>query len=322
MAPTITSEASAPLAINYSLCRSSCNNTKDLPFEVFSNKLVDGNLEQRSTVDQWCEGFRALTAKYETPSAMCGYFAVANAILISQKLSRWDVSRADLARIFSTLESQTCVATEAERVMGFVQERRQVYIDSHSSDFHSSRDIANYRSDWVANYEISDYFLAEAKQGRLLESVHFFRYNQTPEFESATHEERTRLKEEFVFGGAILGSSDCKATAELDVGATRFFVERFSPDHAQLRPECWLRQCRQKDTAPPVFVVDVNDHFVMAVPLIVEPSPESQGGQTLLVVNTTRANYLHSPALLYLFDLVFGGGQDNWRPCKCVWPSS
>ena len=42
--------------------------------------------------------------------------------------------------------------------------------------------------------------------------VHFFRYNQWPERESATHEEKERLEEEKIFGGEAFGD---KATVIL-----------------------------------------------------------------------------------------------------------
>lgn len=299
-------ETYSPLAMDYCLGRSTCSNLKDTPFTACGTKQGHGNLEQRSTVDQFANGFRTLTAKYETPAAMCGYFSVANATLLAQKLACWRVDRDELKQLFTELENPNLVAAEAEHFMNFLQEDRRAYVESHPSDFGSHSDIASYISAWVANYEISDYCLAQAKHGRLAQSIHFFRYNQMPEFETATHEERVRLEEERCFGTAPPGSAVCKKTAELEPGATRFFMERFLPDRSLLRPECWAQQCIKEDAAPPVFIVDVNDHFVVAVPLIIEPSSESQGGPTLLVVNTTRANYLHSPALIYLFDLIFG----------------
>lgn len=257
-------------------------------------------------MDQFHQCFRPLTATYEAPSALCGYFSVANAMLLSRELpARRHVSRDELGELFSKLEDPSAVAAEAERVMAFLQECRQVYVDANTPDFKSPSEVAHYKSDWVANYEISDYLVAEAGRGSLLDSVHFFRYNQIPELESATHEERLRLEDERCFGSALPGGGDCKVNAELEPGATRFFVERFLPEHALLRPEQWARH-RERDAAPPVFVVDVHDHFVAAVPLVIEPSSDTAGGPTLLVVNTTGANYLHNPALVYLFDLVFG----------------
>lgn len=296
----------ARIAKDFSLARSSVTDPRDTPFEACGTQQVGGSLEQRSTVDQFHQCFRPLTTQYETPSAMCGYFSVANALILSRELpAHQHISREELRDVIAKLEDPSVVTAEAERVMAFIQDCRKCYIDSHSSDFKSTCEVARYKSDWVANYEISDYLVAEAGRGSLLDSVHFFRYNQMPEIGTATHEERVRLEDERCFGSAVPGGADSKVLAELEPGATRFFVERFLPGHALLRPEQWATE-RDQDSPPPVFVVDVNDHFVVAVPLVIEPSSDTTGGPTLFVVNTTSANYLHSPALVYLFDLVFG----------------
>jgi hypothetical protein len=302
------------LAKHFSVARSSFANLQETPFQACHTQQVDGALEQRSTVDQFHASFHGLKDRYATPTAMCGYFSAANALLLSLGLpARWTVTRGELDDIFDMLEKPSVVAAEVEKAMAFVHACRQDYVDSHASDFCSPDDVAHYMSDWVANYEISDYLAAAARQGSLTRSVHFFRYNQMPEIESATHEERTRLQEESCFGRALAGEPVCKGTAQLEQGGTRFFAESFLPHHALFRPEQWKREHASKcDEAPPVFVVDVNGHFVVAVPLIIEASANCQGGRALLVLNTTRGSYIHSPALVYLFDLVWG------TPCSRV----
>ena len=52
---------------------------------------------------------------------------------------------------------------------------------------------------WVANYEISDFFKAKPHQ------VTFFRYNQYPERDASTFEEKERMIEEKPFGGEAIG---------------------------------------------------------------------------------------------------------------------
>lgn len=300
----MSTKHAAVIGKTFSIARSSCANPRDTPFAACGTQRVDGTLEQRSTVDQFHSCFGVLTAKYESPTAMCGYFSIANAIILSRHMPARRVTREEVNQVFRALENPSAVAEEAERVMAFLQECRNSYVKTHPSDFDSQFGIAHYMSDWVANYEISDYLLGEAQRGSLIESVHFFRYNQMPELATATHEERLRLEDERCFGIAVPGASDSKVIAELEPGATRFFVERFLPEHILLRPEHWVKD--NEGTLPPVFVVDVNDHFVAAVPLIIEPSSDSPGGPTLLVVNTTRGDYLKNPALVYLFDLAFG----------------
>jgi len=241
-----------------------------------------------------------------TPDAMCGYFAVANALLLSRSLPfRWRVTREELEKAFVELQDPSEVAAKAESMMQFLQQCRKRYVNDHLSDFHGAGDDSHYMRDWVANYEISDYLCGQAEQELLPDNIHFFRYNQMPEIETATHEERMRLEEERCFGVAV--SDGDKVTAKLEPGATRFIVERFTSEHALLRPEHWFKQKTSEDQAPPVFVVDVNDHFVAAVPLFVVENPSKPAGEpVLIVVNTTGSSYLRSPALVYLFDLAFG----------------
>merc|ERR1712232_93881 len=177
---------------------------------------------------------------------MGGYFSCANALLLSRALRahslRWTVTLKEVRCLLAEVEKTCLVEKEAERVMAFLKDRRSKYIADNTSEFPEKTEESHYMTDWVANYEISDYLLDQSKQEAMLDSVHFFRYNQMPEIESAEHEELMRLQEEVCFGRAVPGGSDSKLTAELEPGATRFFVETFSPEHAQLRPESWCQQ--------------------------------------------------------------------------------
>lgn len=79
---------------------------EDTPFDACATKEVDGTLEQRNTLDQFHNQFLVLKRQYETPSAMCGYFSIANATLVSRELpSRRTILREELNQVFAQLEN-------------------------------------------------------------------------------------------------------------------------------------------------------------------------------------------------------------------------
>lgn len=298
--------SSIRLSSNFLKSRSSFGHAEDTPFEACGTKQVLGNLEQRNTLDQFHSHFLPLKHNYETPGAMCGYFSIANAMLLSRRLPpRHTLSRHELNEVLIQLEDLDVVSGEVERVMKFVQQCRHEYIEKHTTRFENpSVDIPHYQSDWVANYEISDFLRTEAATGALSDSIHFFRYNQMPEFDEAKHEERERMEEERCFGSAVIPGD--KQSAPLQPGATRFIVECFvAPEQGLRRPEHWA-QAHMEHGTPAVFVVDVNGHFVVAVPLKIQEMLGDAVVHTLVVINTSSACYLDSPALVYLFDLAFG----------------
>ena len=105
------SQSNTPvIAKSYSVTRCSVKDPRDTPFQACNTKQVDGNLEQRSSIDQFHDSFRSLAAKYNTPAAMCGYFSVANALLLSRELpSRWKVTREEIKMILGVIENASTV---------------------------------------------------------------------------------------------------------------------------------------------------------------------------------------------------------------------
>lgn len=273
---------------------------EETPFDACGTKcLMDGEILQLNTIDQFANCFRPVIDAYEAPLSSCGYFSIANALLIAESISDYRITRDELLGfIESTLSNVDCVTARIKDAMYFIQDSRKSYVRDHIIDFPTEEGRSQYLRAWVANYEISDYL----QQGTVLENVYFFRYNQWPERNEATHEECKRMEEEREFGSDVTGD---KGSVPLKDGATRFIVERFMPERKLQRPEVWLAEqemmvsfesCR----LPSVFIVDVNGHFVVAF------NTELEGKPTLIVINTTVGSYLHWPALSYIYDLVFG----------------
>jgi len=95
------------------------------------------------------------------------------------------------------------------------------------------------------------------------------------------------------FGGKICGD---KASVPLEDGASRFIIERFLP-HRTMQTLHEFATDQQGTTG--IFILDVNGHFVTAMPM------ESDDGPLLLVVNTTAGNYIDGCEAALAFDLVF-----------------
>jgi len=209
----------------------------------------------------------------------------------------------------------TCVVWQVENVIKYISEARGGYISRNKGSFKNKKIIDRYRSDWVANYEISDYL----RQQVMCESVHFVRYNQWPERNGATYEEKERLVEEKVFGGKVCGD---KVSVSLEEGASRFIVESFHPSRRLYRPEDWIKINAQKTTEskesrdspinhrPQIFVLDLNGHFACCFSCVVAKSSNSKKSgveqvRVLIVINTTSASYLSAGAPCAAFDLAF-----------------
>merc|ERR1712188_7414 len=115
--------------------------------------------------------------------------------------------------IMARLPDEAVVAGEVKQAMQYFQQSRQAYIQAHEQNF-TAREKSHYQSDWYANYELSDYMVQQAQNGRFDPSrVFFLRYNQWPERGDAKHEEAVRLLEEQRFGGQTMGT---KSTVNLE----------------------------------------------------------------------------------------------------------
>eukprot|EP00746_Dinoflagellata_sp_MGD_P027350 gnl/MRDRNA2_/MRDRNA2_164566_c0_seq1.p1 gnl/MRDRNA2_/MRDRNA2_164566_c0~~gnl/MRDRNA2_/MRDRNA2_164566_c0_seq1.p1 ORF type:complete len:323 (-),score=65.81 gnl/MRDRNA2_/MRDRNA2_164566_c0_seq1:107-1075(-) len=297
-----------PVSSSFRVSRSEMK-VEETPFDVCGTACVmDGEILQVNTIDQFAESFLPLIDAFKAPSASCGYFSIANALLVAENIKDRSMSVNELQSfIDSTLRNVKCVTARVEDAMCFIQDSRKSYIQNHQKDFPSYDEQEEYMRAWVANYEISDYL----QKSNAPQNSYFFRYNQWPERDAATHEERDRIEEEREFGSDALGN---KGSVPLMEGATRFILERFQPQRMLQRPEAWLSEHENEvsftaPVLPCIFIVDVNGHFLVAFDAILD------GKLTLVVINTTAGSYLQYPALSYIFDLVFGVKRENSNGC-------
>ena len=269
--------------------------------EIASHRTPDGGLIlERKTLNQIHSFFKDSIEEFQCPQAMCGMIMSANAIVLATEILR-GVSRTKVwtdaeieEKIVRPLQNDTRILAETREVMRFVRDARRRYVESHADDFEDEKARRRYMRDWVANYEVSDYFirLFASTRMRASSSVHFLRFNQIPERYKATHEELERMTEELPFG----------KTAD-ETHFSRFIVETYRPKRALLRPEVWKKGRASADDVP-TLLLDLNGHFCVGIPLRVRT--EDRTRSTLLLLNTTKGSYCNTRTALFAYGLFYG----------------
>jgi len=181
--------------------------------------------------------------------------------------------------------------------MKFIHDWRSRYIEDHLTEFPTEKSKKDYKRAWIANYEISDYlrsklsFMKEISREKTCQIL-FIRYNEVPEFDVATHEEKTRMiEEQFPFGGKKGVKTD--PTCFPGPGDSMIIIESFLPERKLETPEVAFRnpEIRKWTSA----VLDVNGHFLVGVPC------KENGKKQIVLFNTMGMNCLvyYTSALLY-----------------------
>lgn len=261
----------------------------------------DGVMLQVDTVNQFAHHWAPLVREFSSPSSTCGYMVMANALALQKLLPEADAwKQTQFHEFVRLLRDHALLEPLLREAMEVIAQSRRAWVANHAADFPTDASRNNYLSAWVANYEISDFLQAKASRACLdCHPVHFVRYNQWPQYRTATHEERARLVEEERFGG----SSDADGRVNYREGDSVFIVESFRPERRLESPEEFLQghpPCR----APGVFVADLNGHFVTCVAVHLE-TPSGEEKPTLIVVNTTGTRYLDNLTCAFIFDLCF-----------------
>jgi hypothetical protein len=216
--------------------------TNEVCSKTFQAQSRSGmQLLQLPILNQFHAQWNPLISKYEAPSAICGYTAIACARFIAALDA--PVTKAELQKMLS---SYGAISGQVEHSMQFIHDCRIDYTKKHPADFTPSSATA-YRKSWVANYEISDYFRRSCPPSER-PHVAFVRFNQYPELRNATHEERQRI------------SSDEAGFDDVEI-----FVETFY-DSELLSQRPHLHRPSELQQLPPLrsAVVDVNGHFACA----------------------------------------------------------
>ena len=261
-------------------------------------------MQQYNTLDQFGPLFEEAKRTHTTAAAICGYLSCANAILLEkfivQSMQSGQELTHDCIRDFTTnvLSNIDQVLPETLECMASIQERRHHFWQKQTLEKASQSSL----QEWVANFEISDYFKTHSVSGLPSPTV-FVRYNQWPELDDATPDERERLQEEKRFGGQIV-SQNGKKSITYGENDSVYFLEIFESIDASTfhTPEDFDVILQGSQSLPRVLILDLNGHFVTALACCIANRPQ------LFVFNTTRTDYIsNNMAVAWTFDSMFAG---------------
>lgn len=265
----------------------------------------EGCILQVDTLNQFANHWAPVIREFGAPTSICGYMVMANTLALQRLLPSTGVwTRADLQTLIAKLREPAAIEPHVREALQFVYDSRTSWMRSHPADFKTEDSRRAYFSAWVANYEISDFFTAQAERGVSSGvGVQFVRFNQWPQFSVATHEERARLLEEERFGGR----ADASGHIHYEAGDSLFIVESFLPKRCLQPPEHFIEKwsaALRPPTAPALFVADLNGHFVVCLAVHVEETAATSK-QAVIVINTTSSRYLDSSTCAFIFDLAY-----------------
>lgn len=110
--------------------------------------------------------------EFQAPAAICGYAAVAGALLLARELPAAGLrTRAEAEAMAVRLQDARALLPDIRAAMQFVQQSRARYVAGHTGSFGGRRAENEYMKAWVANYEISDFLsnqLSGGSEGGLL----------------------------------------------------------------------------------------------------------------------------------------------------------
>lgn len=299
-------------------------------------------IQQVSVLDQWGDDVGALIRKHNAPRAACGFISTQVAYELARRLPGAYVTAADVNAVTEALRDLDAIRDTVDAMMGHVGETRRAYIEAHPDDFVALAstdgesggagvprhlDPGVYQSDWVANYEISDWI---QNPDHRCPSLHFARMIERGEVH---HEEKARVGEEERFsalemfvesscgagaggGGRSDGGSGAGAGTDAPTpGPTadgtedrpaEAMTEAAAPatkqNHWLRAPSEWLREFGSippppsaSDGAPsvtgPVFISDVGGHFVVVKPCYIRDDRAESWEPVCVMFNSSKGDY-------------------------------
>ena len=128
-----------------------------LATQVWSSNANGIVAQEVDFMDQFSKEYDDLKTEYKTPRAICGY-VVSGIAPYAAKAFKAEMDHDELNEILTNLSKDSkVVRTLIETPMKSIQTQRKEYIASHKSDFKTQAAEDSYITDWVANYEISDF---------------------------------------------------------------------------------------------------------------------------------------------------------------------
>lgn len=228
-------------------------------------------------MDQYDKLYDEVKKKHKTPVSICGYIPSAIANFFASKLKR-DAKISEISSILSEFQQKPSFINDfIEKPMKFIHDCREKYVNTHKSEFSNENAEKGYMTDWVANYEISD-FLRSVPD--LCENIVFLRqvaWDNPEALENVKHEEKERLSEEAEFKG--------KDT----------FIEIYKPIRKLMSIEEFTKmkitEKFKNENKPLILVIDLKGHFITGICLEVRVTNEIKE-KTVILLDSTKMRYL------------------------------
>lgn len=227
-------------------------------------------IRQVGSVNQFHNHWNHLICKYNTASAICGYTAIAGALIVAA-MSEEEYKARTTSTLELALSDISALDRGVEYSMSEIQKDRVRYTSANASSFKGAKEIDAYKKAWVANYEISDFLMR--LDPKISKHIIFVRFNQISQIHTATHEERQRLEEEREFGTFII-----ETFASIDGVCCRKLN----------RPEAILISNSEENEVTRAAIIDLNGHFAVGVPF----RSQNDGNNEFILFNTSDFNYL------------------------------
>uniref|UniRef100_A0A0G4G8P2 Uncharacterized protein n=1 Tax=Chromera velia CCMP2878 TaxID=1169474 RepID=A0A0G4G8P2_9ALVE len=336
-----------PLASSEDLClRSDLVDVPRVPNPA--SHSPDGFIQQIPCCNQFFRLYHQIIKDTPAPSSLCGFFTVAFLELVLHFLKERKETaatvatsegatphapllEADLDRLLAILKDHNSALPLVTKWARFVADSRRKYLSEHPAEFPNERSRTEYLKAWVANYEISDmikslliekgaeYGESSGSGGVLLDSVFFVRFNQWPQREVATHEERQRLEQEKRFGGEFKRDT---GESLFPPGSQELFLESFDLAVKEGKTEAssffstaeeFLQKIKEKGKGVSdeggktgegnslrLLAMDLNGHFAFAL-MFRDPAALTP---RFLLYNTTNTKYIRTTRSVgWAFDL-------------------
>eukprot|EP00455_Lapot_gusevi_P015945 TRINITY_DN18130_c0_g1_i2.p1 TRINITY_DN18130_c0_g1~~TRINITY_DN18130_c0_g1_i2.p1 ORF type:complete len:337 (+),score=54.20 TRINITY_DN18130_c0_g1_i2:76-1011(+) len=260
------------------------------PAVIYLSEDKSDFIKEIQIIDQWSELFYESIREFESPRAICGLVTCGIAPYI-QKHFPHHMTQQEVDEMIRILRDPQIMLPLVREAMAYVQKDRKKYLENYAHEFNSEAERKKYQSDWVANYEISDWIRLKGNP-----EVHFVR---RLEMNQVHHEELRRLEEEVPFrrleffidfahpsrqGGAD-SKDDC-------------------PPNIMCGPTEWLQHVQTHRFENIVFICDTLGHFVIVKPTVVTKNDGSRQ-RVLYLLNSSHGLQLHKPQTSQLFKLFF-----------------
>ena len=256
-------------------------------------------------VDQLNPAFLNSIKEFRTAKMICGYLSCCVADLVSNHFPSLSMQVRDVEKMVKILSHPAGVLEEVREMMSWLLHNRQKYVLNNKTSFPvemvnsgTVHDEERYLRDWVANYEIGDWL--QLKKNR---RVHFVRRIER-DIADVYHEEKERLAEEAPF-------------AHLNMF---YDVTLSSGERLHLTPSQWLERFGESlKTEPPVFIADVEGHFVVLKPIFLIDK-HGKESPLVLVLNTFKPDYTKMFTVIGTFNMLFRQLTEETDPKIFVFP--